>query len=174
MSEEVTRKRARSSSRGCILCAVCGVGVAQSGFATLMDGRGKVATGCTHDLCIRCFGTAHGKRGANLSLCCLHHLCHYSTGSWSVTTFTGWRGAEEVTEHSIALPTDTNEGKPIHPNLFFHHQAPGYRSKKSILSFVTANSTDPTKTNCFAAELRHEVDTEEVSEDTRKNLQAIG
>ena len=166
MSEETTSKRARLSSRGCILCAGCCVNVAQSGFATLTDGRGKVATGCTHDLCIRCFGTAHGKRGSNLSLCCPHHLCSYLTGSWSVTTFTGWRGAEEVTEHSIALPTDTNKDNPIHHNLFFHHQAPGYRSKKSILSLVTANSTDPTKTNCFVAELQHAGDTEEVSKYT--------
>lgn len=36
------------------------------------------------------------------------------------------------------------------------------------------NLTDPIKTNCFVAELRHEGDTEQVTEESRANLEVIG
>ena len=161
-----TNKRSRSSSRSglnhhedddgdIIHCSGCHADVSTCAFAELIAGRGESAQDCHHRLCMECFGMAHAERGADLKLCCRGSNCSYSTISWNVHSITGRSGRRRITAQSI-IPPSSHGQRIYHPNLFYNYQSRAYRDRFSILSLVTKSHTDPNRTNCYVAELRHD------------------
>ena len=133
-----------------MICVLCGTDIRRNSYAQIDDAKLK-QPGCSHRLCLLCFGGAHAERSANIKIECPADGCSHSSRYWTIFEFDGER--HHSTDQKTRLPSREVD-KQCHPVQFFSNRSTEYRRGHAVLSITTISGSDEKKSNTYCAELK--------------------